>query len=141
MFLVLPFLFLYPPSPTPSYPSATPTQLDLCLLSTPKSSPSLQNRAQWIFWQCNRLVGIVARSNNQHSRQKSTTSMSCTHPSTDLPLANLLENLALTFSPASTAASKCVVFFPTAPQAAFATEQLKLQTRLCSKYVLISELW
>jgi len=56
--------------------------------------------------------------------------MSCTRPSTDLPLADLLENLALPFSPVSTATSKCVVFFPTAPQAAFATKQLKLQTPL-----------
>jgi len=70
--------------------------------------------------------------------------MSCTRPSTDLSesphsfvrttlkllLADLLENLALSFSPVSTATSKCVVFFPTAPQAAFATKQRKLQTPL-----------
>jgi len=89
--------------------------------------PPLQNRPQWTFWQCTRLIGILVRSNNQHSRQKSTTSMSFTRPSTHLSespqsfvqttlrlfLADLLENLALSFSPVSTATSKCVVFFPT----------------------------
>jgi len=63
-------IFLYPPSSTPSYLPATPTQLNLGLLPTSKSSPSLQNRAQWTFWQCTRLIGIVARSNSQRSRQK-----------------------------------------------------------------------
>ena len=109
-----------------------------------RTLPPLKNQARWTFGSAIDLsVSLRDPTANIHDK-KSTTSIPCTRPSTDLSesphsfvqttlkflLADLLENLALSFSPVSTATSKCVVFFPTVCyQTAEATNSPLLKVR------------